>query len=190
MRDLLYPAEMEKRCSRCREEKYLVEFGKLRSSKDGHAHWCKACRKQKYLQDRERPEFREAAARRRAENRETQRGYMKRYWAENKEKLNQQTYDIKKANPEKYRASRRLWDRRMGSGHRGRARRHGVAYSAVNKTAIFERDGWICRLCNDPVDKTSPGPTLSPRPWTTSSPSAGAAITSTAIPNWRTSPAT
>lgn len=37
--------------------------------------------------------------------------------------------------------------------HRTRARRHGGEYQPVDRVAVFDRDGWICGLCGEPVDK-------------------------------------
>ena len=31
-------------CSKCKEEKKVCEFGKLKSSKDGYRYFCKKCR--------------------------------------------------------------------------------------------------------------------------------------------------
>ncbi len=43
--------------------------------------------------------------------------------------------------------SKRAARRVQGNCHRSRARRHGVAYEPVNPTAVFDRDGWSCKLC-------------------------------------------
>lgn len=42
---------------------------------------------------------------------------------------------------------------RRGKGHRARAQRYGVPFESVNRTAVFERDGWVCQLCHRPIDK-------------------------------------
>lgn len=39
-----------------------------------------------------------------------------------------------------------------GKGHRGRAHRYGLVYEPVDRARIFERDGWLCGLCHEPVD--------------------------------------
>lgn len=36
--------------------------------------------------------------------------------------------------------------------HRQRARKYGVAYEPINSIKVFERDGWICGICHDPID--------------------------------------
>jgi len=35
---------------------------------------------------------------------------------------------------------------------RGRARRHGVAYEPIRRVEVFNRDGWVCGICAEPVD--------------------------------------
>jgi HNH endonuclease len=42
--------------------------------------------------------------------------------------------------------------------HRARARRYGVENEYVNKLQVFERDGWICGLCHEPVDREAGWP--------------------------------
>lgn len=44
----------------------------------------------------------------------------------------------------------------MGGGthnFRSKARRYGVEYEPIRKVSIFERDGWTCGICSDPVDR-------------------------------------
>lgn len=48
-----------------------------------------------------------------------------------------------------------------GSTHRKRAKRAGVAYEPVNRTKVFERDGWKCGLCGLPTKRDKRG-TLHP----------------------------
>lgn len=35
--------------------------------------------------------------------------------------------------------------------HRRRARAYGVEYEPINPLEIYERDGWICHICTDPI---------------------------------------
>jgi HNH endonuclease len=42
--------------------------------------------------------------------------------------------------------------------HRARARRFGVEDEYVNKLQVFERDGWICGICHEPVDREAAWP--------------------------------
>jgi HNH endonuclease len=41
---------------------------------------------------------------------------------------------------------------------RARARRYGVENVYINKLQVFERDGWICGLCHEPVDREARWP--------------------------------
>lgn len=42
---------------------------------------------------------------------------------------------------------------RSGNTHRRRAKRYGVDYEKVDPLAVYERDGWMCGLCGEPVDR-------------------------------------
>lgn len=56
---------------------------------------------------------------------------------------------------------RRRWknkQKRDSTNHRKRARKYGVAYEPINLIKVFERDGWICGICNDPIDPAVPWP--------------------------------
>jgi len=49
--------------------------------------------------------------------------------------------------------------RRRGIGREARYRRRArVAGGRVNRQAVFKRDGWICQLCGQPVDRTASVP--------------------------------
>ena len=43
--------------------------------------------------------------------------------------------------------------RPKGNKFRSRARHHGVPYEPVNRQKVYERDKWMCGICNEPVDK-------------------------------------
>lgn len=55
------------------------------------------------------------------------------------------------------RSNRKNWAdyeyRNQSSTHKRRAVAYGVAYESFDKREIFERDGWICGICDDPVDR-------------------------------------
>jgi len=40
-----------------------------------------------------------------------------------------------------------------GKGYKDRARHYGVYYEPVDRLKVFERDGWFCMLCQQPVDR-------------------------------------
>lgn len=50
------------------------------------------------------------------------------------------------------------------SDNASRAAHFGVEYHPFNKRDVYERDGWVCKLCGDPVD---PGVKF-PLPWSAS----------------------
>jgi hypothetical protein len=54
-----------------------------------------------------------------------------------------------------YRAAQRAlgvpWACEGSKSFKARAARHGVPYEPVNRLRVFERDGWICGLCSEPV---------------------------------------
>lgn len=46
------------------------------------------------------------------------------------------------------------WAQGCGKNNdRARARQHGVAYEPINRLEVYERDGWICGICGDLVEK-------------------------------------
>lgn len=45
--------------------------------------------------------------------------------------------------------------KRRESSARRRARVRGARVGVIHRHAIFERDGWHCQLCGDPVDRTA-----------------------------------
>jgi 5-methylcytosine-specific restriction endonuclease McrA len=42
---------------------------------------------------------------------------------------------------------------RPGKGHLSRAQFYGGKYETIKAAEIYERDGWVCKLCQHPVDK-------------------------------------
>lgn len=42
---------------------------------------------------------------------------------------------------------------RRGKGHIARALRYGVPIEPVNRARVFARDGWVCQICQRPVNK-------------------------------------
>lgn len=49
--------------------------------------------------------------------------------------------------------------RKIGKHYRHRARHHGVAYEAVDRLKVFERDGWRCQVCGAKTPKRLMGTT-------------------------------
>lgn len=53
---------------------------------------------------------------------------------------------------------KRCQERRYGKNHRSRAKRYGVPYEPIDVRDVFERDGWICGICSEPVDREAKAP--------------------------------
>ena len=91
---------MLKKCSKCKEEKKIVEFSKDKTRKDGYYHQCKSCRKEWRLNNKEyNKEWRE-------KNKENVSEYKKEWREENKEYLNKygkQYYEKNKGKRKKWR---------------------------------------------------------------------------------------
>ena len=49
---------------------------------------------------------------------------------------------------------------RYGRTHRERANRYGVQYVSFSKRSIYDRDGWICGICGEPVDPNAKYPDM------------------------------
>jgi 5-methylcytosine-specific restriction endonuclease McrA len=141
--------------------------------KDGYGHWCRTCANKANSQYKKNN--RALVTQKQREYRAVNPDKVLAHYEAHKEELNQCSRDHYAANKERYKennlrwiaenkeqyiAYRNEWSRINGSGHRARAKRFGVRYVHINKTAIFERDKWICGLCGDLVDKTIPWPDL------------------------------
>lgn len=59
---------------------------------------------------------------------------------------------------------RRVWaskaDARAHERHTRRARRLGEGFERFDRREIYERDGWVCGICSDPVDPALKYPDL------------------------------
>jgi hypothetical protein len=160
---------MTKRCPKCSETKPVDAFGKNRSMKDGLQGWCKACtatNAKKYRKDnrailtQKLKEWRAANPDKVAVHTANHKAYKQQYYTENKNAILRKSRAYQEANKDRITEYKNEWSRKNGSGHRARAKRFGVKYTPINKTAIFERDKWICGLCGEPVDKIIPWPDL------------------------------
>jgi 5-methylcytosine-specific restriction endonuclease McrA len=160
---------MTKRCPKCGERKPVESFGKNRSMRDGLQGWCKPCtaieaksyrKANRAARTQYNKEWRAANPDGVAKHAEAHKDYQKKYYEKNKELVLARNRAYVEANRGKVTAKRSEWSRINGSGHRARCKRFGVPYTPINKTAIFERDGWICGICGDPVDKKLKWPDL------------------------------
>lgn len=72
--------------------------------------------------------------------------------------MRKKNLEKQQADREAYNAYQRKWasenrDKRSAIESAQKARRRGVATQRVSRIDIFERDGWICQMCFEPVDK-------------------------------------
>lgn len=68
--------------------------------------------------------------------------YKHKYYQENKERQNVTNRAWRKANP----------DKRIGQGHRRRARQNNAIADPVDYKAILEQYGYYCYICDKPID--------------------------------------
>ena len=105
---MLDVGETMKICKKCGKEKPLTEYYKVKESRDGHAHSCKVCQREKSRKYREaNPEKIKAAwVSWYAKNKEYRNEYTKEYYQNNKEDLLNKKREFRRANPEKMRAEK------------------------------------------------------------------------------------
>lgn len=111
-------------CPQCGVDKPLAEYGKHSGKKDGLQAYCRPCERDKTARWRAaNPDYISPPA-----PPEVRREAMRRW---------------RRENPDKVRAACAV----------RRARRIGATVESVSPAEIFERDGWMCRLCDDPIDQ-------------------------------------
>lgn len=112
-------------CSRCKESKPLEEFPKNKRRKDGHNTYCKPCHKA-YVEEHYQA------------NRQV---YLDR---EAKKRLENPNYnrDYKLANRSRY----------TDLENKRRAMKRNQVGKPYNRQEVFDADGWVCYLCDEPID--------------------------------------
>ena len=121
-----------KKCSRCGEIKQLTYFGKDKSTKDGHARWCKDCRR----------EYNRATA-------EQNRHRAREWYYANLERAKESRRRWRQANREKDLANKRTWyysnrekvlehNRQWRENNKERKKDRDKRYYQVNKNRIRE----------------------------------------------------
>lgn len=154
---------VEKTCTRCGETKPLEQFATRSGARDGHSPWCKACFKDHYRKTADAAGVRRrewihanpnyfkdyyranrakkiAAARQYAvAHAEERREWMRRYAAENREKINAASREYQRRTGHKYSKARML------------AKRTRVV-ETVDRREVFTRGAGRCGICAEPVD--------------------------------------
>lgn len=81
----------EKRCPRCKTVKPIDDFNENKATKDGHAIYCRVCRRELYQ-----------------ENKEQMRAKGRQYWDKNKETINKHRKESYEQNKEEIRTQRKI----------------------------------------------------------------------------------
>jgi 5-methylcytosine-specific restriction endonuclease McrA len=130
---------------------------------DRNQEHAKASSRKNYHENRER--YLEQMAKWRAENREIYRQHaLKRYY-QDVEAGRTRCREYRARDVEKHRARLREWikqnpERMRDSGRRRRARMYEAAVESIQEREVFDRDGWCCYICGDPVVQDVPTGTL------------------------------
>lgn len=170
------PPATDKRCTACGETKPLAAFSKARAYKDGLNIYCRACMHVRshayYLAHKD--EVREKLAEWGRNHPENRRATHRRYHrthpdrsqaAKARFQQQQPNYHAEhyQANKQRYRAMSTAWNARIMREHpeklreRGARRRalvRGTRIERVSYEAIWIRDGGVCHICGDPVERT------------------------------------
>lgn len=90
-------------CTKCKEERTVDLFSKNKNNKDGLEHWCKICRKQMYIEERDKRLEYQKKYKREDEQRfkEQQKRYKTKVKEQNKEKNYQRYKAYEEKNKEK-----------------------------------------------------------------------------------------
>lgn len=100
-----------KKCSKCGEEKELVEFSKNKNTKDGYSYNCKACASANHRKWRQ-------------DNKGRIKEYMQSYREENKDRIKEQVKSYREKNKERAREWKRQWSAKNPEKVRAQKRRH------------------------------------------------------------------
>ena len=141
-----------KTCTKCRESKPLEQFSRNSRTKDGYRSSCKLC------QADYQKKWREA-------NREKLAAQKKAYYEANRAKALDCNRAWREANKERYAARKKEYLKAYRQTAEGRAKRRAAQTRYYRLLAeaksepylreeIFERDGWVCQLCDEPIDPT------------------------------------
>lgn len=143
-----------KRCSKCGLQK--DRFYRRSTSKDGFDSWCVDCSRDK---SRRHYEY----------NKETVIAKTRAYYELHKEEKQQYGRDHYQANKEARKAYARAWslenpekvrEAKCKSQAKRRAQMMAVQFEEIDPIVVFERDGWVCGICDGPIDKALRRPDL------------------------------
>ena len=141
----------EKACTKCGVTKPLTAYYRDKARRDGHAAHCKVCA------SASQKAYREANAERIA-------AYDKAYHEANAERILARNKAYHEANAERIAARKKAYHaERLATDAEYRARRKAVHTRRRRLLAnaksepylrdeIFARDGWVCGICDEPID--------------------------------------
>lgn len=140
-----------KKCSKCNQNKSVESFAPRASAKDGRRGVCRECislQRQERLSDPEKRQKRNQSNREsyyrnheRSKERARANAVKSRSKPEAKERIKQYNKSYNAANLDKFR----------GYEAEKRALKELLPTEKFTHEEIFERDGWICQICYEPV---------------------------------------
>lgn len=154
----------KKRCSKCKEVKFLSEFGVHNNNPDGKQYQCILCKretsrissKKKYWENPQKaiatvqawqksnPEkAKEIRDNWQRENREYVLEQKRIYRANHKDEIAAYMKDYREGNPERYREY----------AHKRRMLMISGEYEKIDRDTLFDRDNGICGICDLEIDK-------------------------------------
>jgi hypothetical protein len=122
---------MRKKCTRCKEDKDLLDFGICTREKDGHNRYCKECIRIMSTQRRENPEFKKWSKK-----------YHKKYYLKNKKNINKRNKNWKKNNPAKVKS------KSLEYYIRTRAHEFKRSFCIDHDHSTNKVRGLLCHYCN------------------------------------------
>lgn len=148
--------ENDRKCVPCRQACRSREYQKNKARytakrKEQYAAMADQAKADAKRWREENPErAKENSARWGQRNPELKKQKTREWYENNKERSNENSRLWNEANPD---ATRRI---KREAARRRRARKRGNGVEPYSELDIFERDGWICYLCDEPVDPCAP----------------------------------
>ena len=98
---------MEKTCSRCKSNKFIIDFGRRKDSKDGYHGVCKECRNSSTRKYRESDEYKSRISS--EEDIINERNRKRKYYIDNKEDVLKRSKEYRDNNKDKYKEYKKIY---------------------------------------------------------------------------------
>lgn len=153
-----------KACSKCQVAKPLEDFNRDKSKAEGRCSRCRECSRQRSSQwYAENTERHNADRRRRyAESPMAERAAMDLWKQANAERKRQNDREWYRSNWQRARDYRRAWrDANREQVYASNRKRRAILdrpLATIRLEDVWERDGGLCQLCGDPIDRAVPWP--------------------------------